>query len=56
MSLIDILKSFGEFQIEITKNLYKYELNKLNNRLEIIEGLIKVVSIIDEIIKNYKII
>lgn len=51
LSLLDIITSFASFQIQIYTNLYKYELNKLNDRLEIVEGLIIVVDIIDEIIK-----
>lgn len=57
LSLIDILTSFSEFQIQIYSKLYNFELKKLEKRLEIVNGLIRVVDIIDEIIiiiKNSK--
>lgn len=50
MGILDMMTSFAEFQIQIYRKLYKFELNKLQKRLEIVEGLIKVVDIIDEII------
>ncbi len=50
MGLLDMLQSFADFQIEIYTKLYKFELIKLEKRLEIVEGLIKVVDIIDKVI------
>ena len=50
MGMLDMMTSFAEFQIEIYRKLYKFELNKLQKRKEIVEGLIKVVDIIDKII------
>ncbi len=50
LSILDILESFADFQIEIYTKLFRFELVKLEKRLEIVEGLIKVVDIIDEII------
>ncbi len=50
LGLLDILSSFADFQIEIYTKLFKFELVKLERRLEIVEGLAKVVDIIDEII------
>ncbi len=50
LSLLDIVQTFANFQIEIYTNLFKFELNKYAQRLEIVDGLIKVVDIIDKII------
>ncbi len=50
MGLLGMLESFADFQIEIYTKQFKFELLKLEKRLEIVEGLIKVVDIIDEII------
>ncbi len=50
LGLLDILTSFADFQIEIYTKLFKFELVKLERRLEIVDGLAKVVDIIDEII------
>ena len=45
-----MLISFSEFQVEIYLNLFKFELLKLEKRLEIVDGLIKVVDLIDDVI------
>lgn len=50
LSLLDILTSFVSFQLEIYTNLYKFELFKNEQRKEIIEGLIKVLDVIDKVI------
>ncbi len=50
MGMLDMMTSFAEFQIQIYRKLYSFELTKLQKRKEIVEGLIKVVDIIDEII------
>lgn len=54
LGILDMLTSFSEFQIEIYTKLFIYELLKLDKRLEIVEGLIIVVNIIDEIIEVIK--
>ncbi len=54
LGLLDILQSFADFQIEIYTKLYKFELIKLEKRLEIVEGLVKVVDIIDQIIESIR--
>ncbi|NQX83488.1 MAG: DNA topoisomerase 4 subunit A, partial [Mycoplasmataceae bacterium] len=51
LGLLDMMISFTEFQIEIYTKLYKFELKKLEKRLEIVKGLIRMISIIDELIK-----
>ncbi len=50
MGILDMLCAFSDFQIEIYTKLFKFELVKLQKRLEIVEGLIRVIDIIDEII------
>ncbi len=50
LGLLDMLTSFIDFQIEIYTKLYKFELLKLNKRLEVVNGLIKMVDLIDEVI------
>ncbi len=50
LGLLDILEAFADFQIEIYTKQFKFELVKLEKRIEIVEGLIKVVDIIDAII------
>ncbi len=51
MGLLDMLSAFAEFQVDIYTKLYSFELIKLEKRLEIVEGLMRVVDIIDEIIE-----
>lgn len=50
MGLVDILKDFSTFKIELYKESFTFELEKNEKRLEIVEGLIKVTDIIDQII------
>lgn len=40
LSLKDILEDFANFQIEIYSNLFKYELERHEKKLEIVQGLI----------------
>jgi len=49
-SLKQILSAFINHQKEIVTNRSNFDLNKATNRLHILEGLIKAVSILDEII------
>ncbi|NOQ50098.1 MAG: DNA topoisomerase IV subunit A [Mycoplasmataceae bacterium] len=50
LGLVEIISSFKEFLISTTIRLYEFELNKITNRLEIVDGLIKVTKIIDKVI------
>jgi len=50
LGLLDMLTYFADFQIEIYTKLYTFELKKLSKRLEVVEGLIRMVDIIDKII------
>ena len=51
LNLKDIIKHFIDFQKEINLKKYKFLLNKINDRKEIVEGLIKAQDIIDLIIE-----
>ncbi|ALV23126.1 hypothetical protein ASO20_00320 [Mycoplasma sp. (ex Biomphalaria glabrata)] len=50
LTLKDLIKSFINFQKEITIRSSKFDLVKHTERLNLVEGLIKSVSILDEII------
>lgn len=50
-TLVGIMTSFSDFQINLYQKLFSYELKKNKNRLEIVDGLMRLVDIIDEIIK-----
>ncbi len=54
VGLMDILIAFKSFRIHTTKKLYHFELQKLQARLEIVLGLIKVTKIIDQVIEVIK--
>ncbi len=49
-SLMSYLHSFKTFTIANYLKIYKFELEKIANRLEIVEGIIKAIPILDEII------
>lgn len=51
MGLLEILDAYIEHQKEVIINRSHYQLAKAQKRLHIIEGLIKMVSIVDEVIK-----
>ncbi|WP_425288819.1 DNA topoisomerase IV subunit A [Spiroplasma endosymbiont of Amphibalanus improvisus] len=53
-NLKDLFSAFIKHQIEIVTRRSKFLLNKFNKRLEIIDGLIKAVSILDKIIKTIR--
>ncbi len=54
VGLMDILVAFKSFRILTTRKLYTFELQKLQTRLEIVIGLIKVARIIDQVIDVIK--
>lgn len=54
VGLMEYLKHFIKFRIETLIRIWNFELNKLESRLEIIEGLIRLFEITDEIIKLAK--
>ena len=49
-----ILTSYLEFQKEIIRRRTQYNLTKAQQRLHIVEGLIKALSILDEVIKTIR--
>ncbi|MCC4412242.1 DNA topoisomerase IV subunit A [Limosilactobacillus reuteri] len=49
-----ILTSYLEFQKEIIRRRTKYNLTKAQQRLHIVEGLIKALSILDKVIKTIR--
>ncbi len=51
LDLIAILRHFLDFRFEMVKNRLTHELDLLNKRLHILEGLEKVFDALDEIIK-----
>lgn len=48
------LRSYLKFQQEIITRRTKYDLNKAQNRLHIVEGLIKALSILDQVIATIR--
>lgn len=51
LSLIEILKEFNDFQIEIAERKYNYLLDKEMTKKEVQEGLIRACDVIDVIIE-----
>ena len=54
ITFLDYMKAFVDSNIELVKKEAKYNLNKVNDRLELVEGLINALQIIDEIIATIK--
>ena len=54
LSLKDILKYFVEFRHEVVVRRTKFELEKAQKRAHILEGLLKAIDVIDEIIAIIK--
>jgi topoisomerase-4 subunit A len=53
VGLLDLLDAFLAFRKEVVLRRSKYELDKMEARCHIIEGLMKAVSILDEVIRVY---
>ncbi|MFV0380566.1 MAG: DNA topoisomerase IV subunit A [Anaerorhabdus sp.] len=51
MGLLDLLDAFIDHRKEVVINRSKYELEKMEKRCHVLEGLMKAVSVMDEIIK-----
>ena len=51
LGVIDMIDAFIASRAEVVTRRSRFELNKMENRIHIIEGLIKAVSIMDEIIR-----
>jgi len=54
MSLLNILDAYIEHQREVVTNRSKYELKKAQERAHIVEGLMKALSILDEVIATIR--
>ncbi|MFV0255290.1 MAG: DNA topoisomerase IV subunit A [Erysipelotrichaceae bacterium] len=50
LGLMNIIDAYLTFYEEFNIRLINYQIDKLNQRLEILEGLIKAISILDEVI------
>ena len=50
MGLREIIDSYLNHQIEVVANRTKYDLNHAEKRMHIVEGLMKALSILDEVI------
>ena len=54
LSLKDMIRCFVEFRHEVVVRRTKYELDKAQKRAHILEGLLKAIDVIDEIIRIIK--
>jgi DNA gyrase/topoisomerase IV subunit A len=50
----EILQSYIKYQIEVYTRSFNFDLNKTKNRLDIINGLLKAISILDSVISTIK--
>jgi len=51
VGILDILDAFIEHQKDVVTRRTKFDLDNAKNRLHILEGLVKAISILDEVIK-----
>lgn len=54
ITFYDYMKSFVDSNIELVKKEAQYNLDEINDRLELVDGLLNALDIIDEIIKTIK--
>ena len=54
LNILDILKEFLNHQINVVTRRTQFDLKKAEDRAHIVEGLLKALSIIDDIIKTIK--
>ena len=54
LGVLPILDAYIEHQKDVVTNRTNFELNKAQKRLHIVEGLIKMISILDEVIKTIR--
>ena len=54
MGLVEILDGYINHQIEVVTKRSLYDLNKANERKHIVDGLIKAVSILDDVVKTIR--
>jgi DNA gyrase subunit A len=51
LSLREMLRYFVQFRIEVTRNKLLFEKGKLDERIHVLEGLVKIFDALDEVIK-----
>lgn len=54
MGIVEIIDGYIDHQIEVITKRSIYDLNKANERKHIVDGLIKAVSILDEVVKTIR--
>jgi topoisomerase-4 subunit A len=54
MNVLDIIRAYIDHQVDVLTRRSKFLLNKESKRLEVVEGLIKCVDIVDQVIKVIK--
>lgn len=54
LNLSDYINVYINHNISCLQREYRYDLNKANERLELVEGLLRALSIIDDVIKTIK--
>src|SRR5699024_3428792 len=54
LGIYEVIKSFNEFRLETRRKELEYDLSKLQERLHIVEGYIKLIDILDEVIQVIK--
>ncbi|MFS1519366.1 DNA topoisomerase IV subunit A [Bacillus sp. SCS-151] len=54
MGLAEMLDAYIKHQAEVVKNRTQYELNKAKDRHHVVEGLMKALSILDEVISTIR--
>ncbi|MFQ8705216.1 MAG: DNA topoisomerase IV subunit A [Thomasclavelia sp.] len=54
MGIIDILDGYIDHQIDVITRSSIYDLNKARDRKHIVEGLIKAISILDDVVKTIR--
>ena len=54
MGIEEILDGYIDHQIDVVTRASLYDLNKANERLHIVDGLIKAISILDDVVKTIR--
>ena len=54
MGILDILDGYIDHQIDVVTRSSIYDLNKAKDRKHIVEGLIKAISILDDVVKSIR--
>lgn len=54
MNLLDFVDAYIEHQVDVLTRRAQFDLNKSKNRLEIVDGLIKAVDILDQVVETIR--